>query len=247
MKRINRYFLKDTIRLETDFSQTDQSRGIDPPPVQKPYSDTQIIIDLPEKEKWSHVENIDLNTAIIKRKSRRKFRNNSLQLDELAYLLWATQGVKRMLDSGHAFRTVPSAGCRHAFETYLAVTNIDSLKKGVYRYLPVDNKLVMESQPDDLNIRLSEATLGQSFIAAAPATFIWSAIPYRMEWRYGPASYKVIAIDIGHVCQNLYLAVQAIGCATCAIAAYNQDLMDSLIGVNGNDEFTVYLAPVGKR
>jgi len=43
-----------------------------------------------------------------------------------------------------------------------------------------------------------------------------------MEWRYDLASHKVIAIDAGHVCQNLYLACEAIGAGTCAIAAYNK-------------------------
>jgi len=57
---------------------------------------------------------------------------------------------------------------------------------------------------------------------------------------------KVIALDAGHVCQNLYLAVAAIGAGTCAVAAYHHDMMDELLGVDGQDEFTLYLAPVGK-
>ncbi|WP_277058907.1 nitroreductase family protein [Trichlorobacter lovleyi] len=71
-------------------------------------------------------------------------------------------------------------------------------------------------------------------------------MPSRTEWRYAEASCKVIALDAGHVCQNLYLACQAINAGTCAIAAYRQDLMDALLGVDGNEELTVYLAPVGK-
>ena len=77
-------------------------------------------------------------------------------------------------------------------------------------------------------------------------TFIWTAIPYRMEWRYDLAAHKVIAIDAGHVCQNLYLACEAIGAGTCAVAAYHQELMDQLLRIDGKDEFTIYLAPVGK-
>ena len=53
-------------------------------------------------------------------------------------------------------------------------------------------------------------------------------------------------MDAGHVCQNLYLAAEAIKAGTCAIAAYDQSLMDNLLRVDGEDEFTVYLAPVGK-
>jgi len=52
--------------------------------------------------------------------------------------------------------------------------------------------------------------------------------------------------DAGHICQNLYLACEAIGAGTCAVNGYNQLAMDALLGLDGEDEFTVYLAPVGK-
>jgi len=53
-------------------------------------------------------------------------------------------------------------------------------------------------------------------------------------------------MDVGHLCQNLYLACAAIGSGTCAIAAYHQEQMDVLLKVDGEDEFTIYLAPVGR-
>jgi SagB-type dehydrogenase family enzyme len=68
-----------------------------------------------------------------------------------------------------------------------------------------------------------------------------------MEWRYDLAAHKVIAIDAGHVCQNLYLACEAIHAGTCAIAAYDQEAMDQFLRIDGKDEFTLYLASVGKR
>jgi len=76
--------------------------------------------------------------------------------------------------------------------------------------------------------------------------YIWVAVPYRMEWRYGLAAHKVIALDAGHVCQNLYLACEAVNAGTCAIAAYDQEELDELLGLDGENEFAVYLAPVGK-
>ena len=60
------------------------------------------------------------------------------------------------------------------------------------------------------------------------------------------ATNEVISIDAGHVCQNLYLACEAIGAGTCAIAAYDQGEMDKLLRIDGQDEFTIYLASVGK-
>ena len=41
-------------------------------------------------------------------------------------------------------------------------------------------------------------------------------------------------------------ACEAIGAGTCGVAAYHQELMDQLLGVDGEEEFAIYLAPVGK-
>ena len=76
--------------------------------------------------------------------------------------------------------------------------------------------------------------------------FIWTTIPNRMEWRYSVVSHKIIALDAGHVCQNLYLACESIGCGTCAIGAYDQEKMDKFLGVDGEEEFAIYAAPVGR-
>jgi SagB-type dehydrogenase family enzyme len=167
-------------------------------------------------------------------------------MDELSFLLWTTQGIKQALRPGTALRTVPSAGCRHALETYLCVLNIEGLKMGMYRYLPVEHQLLLEFHDEQLTHKIVMGTLQQGFTGKAAVTFIWTTIPYRMEWRYDIAAHKVIALDAGHVCQNLYLACEAIGAGTCGIAAYHQELMDALIRVDGSDEFSVYLAAVGK-
>jgi SagB-type dehydrogenase family enzyme len=241
-----RYFLKDSIRKTIDFSQTDQSRGVPPPPVEKPAEENAPRIELPGPEAWQTVQEIDLTTAIARRRSCRTFRTDPLSLGELAFLLWATQGVREVAGPSTAFRVVPSAGCRHALETYLSVLRVDGLDEGVYRYLPLEHQLVLVSRPADLGLRTAEAAFGQTFIASAAVTFIWTAIPRRMEWRYDLAAHKVIAIDAGHVCQNLYLACQAVEAGTCAVAAYDQERMDRLVGVDGEDEFVIYLAPAGK-
>lgn len=241
-----RYFLKDNVRLTIDFSLTDQHRGVPPPPVEKPFQSDRKRIDLIKKNKWRSIGKVDLISAIDHRRSHRVFTKEPLTIEELSFLLWATQGVRKRVDEGTAYRTVPSAGCRHALETYLCVLNIAELEPGIYRYLPLEHQLVQESGKELLPEQIVNAALGQPAAGKAAVTFIWTAIPYRMEWRYDLAAHKVIALDAGHVCQNLYLACEAIGAGTCAIGAYYQEQMDRLLGVDGKDEFTVYLAPVGK-
>lgn len=243
-----RQFLKDNLRQELNFQLTDQNQGVAPPPVQKPPKEGQLQIELPDAGQWSDFSTTSLLTALDNRRSHRRFKDLPLSRVELAYLLWATQGCKDVIAPGTALRTVPSAGCRHPFETYLAITAVEKLPTGIYRYLPVDHALVMEREVElaQLQRALASGTLMQTFTATAPVTFIWSVIPQRSEWRYHTAAHRVILMDAGHLCQNLYLASEAIGCGTCAIAAYHQQQMDRLIEVDGDEEFTIYLAPVGK-
>jgi SagB-type dehydrogenase family enzyme len=239
------YFLTDRIRDEVDFSSTLQSRGMHPPPVQKPIPPGSRIIPLPDRTTWS-IPLCDLQAAIANRESHRRFTAEPLSQDELAFLLWATQGVRRELHEAAVLRTVPSAGCRHPFETYLAVMRVQGVESGIYRYLPLEHAIVLVRDVENLPAQLAAATRGQVFAGQVAVTFLWTVIPARTEWRYAEASYKVIALDAGHVCQNLYLACEAIGAGTCAIAAYNQGLADDLLGVDEEEEFTVYIAPVGK-
>lgn len=241
-----RDFLKDSIRRSVDFRQTDQNRGIAPPPIEKSFDDRATRIDLISAGGWESIGAVNLVDAIRRRRSRRAFRAMPLTLEELSFLLWATQGIAMRLDEGHAYRTVPSAGCRHAFETYLCVLNVEGLERGFYRYLPMEHQLLHEFSEERMAEKIVAAAFGQPYPGKAAVTFVWTAIPYRMEWRYGPASYKVIALDAGHVCQNLYLACEAVGAGTCAVAAYDQEAMDRLLRLDGEEEFTIYLAPVGK-
>ena len=240
----NRYFLKDNIRKTINFAYTDQNKGIAPPPLEKHSSADAKKIKLPVVD-WEDKFDIKLTSAIANRESRRKYSNKPLNLEELSFLLYATQGV-RFISGGNAFRNVPSAGCRHALETYLAVFNVTDLNSGIYRYLPLSHELILEIEEDNLREKVIQSTMGQMFSGSGSLTFIWSAVPYRMEWRYGLASYKEIALDAGHVGQNLYLACEAIGTGTCAIAAYDQEYLDKLLHLDGEDEFAIYIAPVGK-
>jgi len=242
----HRYFLKDSIRKTIDFSKTDQSRRLPPPPIEKPYGKGQELIPLIPPSELADLYSVTLQSAIDNRRSRRKYRGQSISLTELSFMLWATQGIRQHTDSGHALRTVPSAGARHALETYLAVSNVDSLGKGFYRYLPLSHSLLVEKLDDLAGQKIAQAAFTQRWMADASVIFLWTTIPYRMEWRYGLAAHKVILLDAGHVCQNLYLACEAIEAGTCAVAAYDQEQIDGVLGLNGDDEFVIYTAAVGR-
>lgn len=68
-----------------------------------------------------------------------------------------------------------------------------------------------------------------------------------LKWKFDIIAHKKILIDIGHVCQNLYLASEFIESGTCAIGIYNQEMIDKLLWLDGDKEFVLYLALVGKK
>ena len=246
-----REMMKAYTTLDEDIV-SDQSSGVAQPPVDKPFSGIHAI---PLSMDFEHVvrDNSFLH-LLNSRISRRKYSDQPLTLDELAFLLWATQGVKTIVGNQNRVtrRTVPSAGSRHPFETYLLVQHVEGLAPGLYHYLALDHKLEFLGNVDNASDRINEACCGQGFMGDAAVNFIWTVFPYRSEWRYTVKAHKYALVDAGHVCQNLYLACEAIGCGTCAIGAYDQAAMDRLIGLDSlpscdeTDEFVVYAAPVGR-
>jgi len=223
---------------------SDQSKGVQQPPLEKPLKEDESRIDLPDPKSVQLSER-DIVTIFENRESRRMFDESQLSLEQLSFLLWATQGVKSIMGNRYATkRTVPSAGARHPFETYLWVKRVEGLEMGLYRYVALQHKLVL-IQGGDYTSDITNAAMGQKFVGDSACTFVWAIVPYRGEWRYHIGSHKPMLLDAGHVCQNLYLACQSLGLGTCAIAAYSQEPLDKLFQLDGEEEFSVYLSPVG--
>jgi len=242
-KYLRNQTLKGMTEMETGFS-----KGLPIPPLQKPYPSGGMLIDLPSHEACRALTSVALSDAIAHRESRRTFSEEAITLEELSFLLWATQGVRGFVRDGLVtLRNVPSGGGMHPFETYIAVHNIEGLKPGLYRYLAVEHQLLLEHEASEgLGSQLIEIANGQPWAGNGAATFVWSTRPPRTEYRYGDDSLKDILISAGHICQNLYLACEGLGLGTCAIVAYQQEPLDKLLGVDGDEEIALYLAPVGR-
>lgn len=223
---------------------TDQQLGVPPPPLEKAPAAGVQQFDLVPPGQFT-CGTMPLIQAIGKRRSRRTFKAAPLTLEELSFLLWSCQGIEKVVNETRAFRTVPSAGCRHPFETYALVNRVEGLQPALYRYLPVEHRLCLHDTDPGIALAIHVASEEQ-YVLESAATFIWTVVPYRTEWRYLHHSHRVILMDVGHACQNLYLAAESIGCGTCALGAYNQAKMDAALGVDGEEEFAIYLAPVGR-
>lgn len=227
-----------------DSYETDQEKQVAQPPLTKAaISDRTILLT---REFVAVVKEANYLTLLQQRKSHRIYKDASLTLEQLSFLLWSTQGVKAIRGNNYAtIRPVPSAGARHAFETYLAVFRVEGLENGIYHYLPLEHAIEFVAAVKDLEETVSDSLCEQQWAGKSAAVFFYSAVPYRSEWRYGIEAHKLMLLDVGHVVQNLYLSCQAIGCGTCAIAAFDQAKADGLLELDGENEYVIYAAPVG--
>ena len=230
-----------------ELSDSPQEGGALPQPaLELPAPADAELIDLPKPADVT-VPAMDLRQAVEGRRSLRKYAESALTLNELTYLLWVSQGVKHVSSRPSTARTVPSAGARHAFETLLLVNRVDGLAPGLYRYMAIENKLAKLPAPADINAQITKACRDQSQVATSAVTFIWAAVVERMFWRYVERGYRYLHLDAGHVCQNLALGAEQVNCGICPIAAFNDDELNGVLGLDGVEEFVIYLASVGKK
>jgi SagB-type dehydrogenase family enzyme len=188
------------------------------------------------------------------RKSERLYdENKTLTQPQLAFMLWSAQGVKYTRNEYASMRPVPSGGARHPFELYFTVRSggVEGLEEGVYHYLPFENvgtkDVAIEfiapitHYEETVNAMLSD----QKWTTKAPVTFFVSCIAYRAEWRYSTLSHRIFLIDLGHIGQNIMLSAAALGLGSCCLAAIDVTQCDSVLKLDGSEEYTVYAATIG--
>lgn len=225
-----------------DSKNTDQGKSKQPPALTfAASSNTYIelvppdVSKLPKKSFYDCAEN---------RMSIRKYSSSPLTQNELSFLLWETAKIKRQIKDWSR-RPIPSAGGRHCLKTYLYIDRVEDIPKGIYVYLPDEHGLRLVSDEQGIKDKLCKALYNQDFYSAV--IFLWSAVPYVMEYRYNTVAHKMIAFEAGHICQNLHLAAETIDCGCCAISAYFQTDVDEIVKVDGEEEFILYVATIGKK
>lgn len=238
-----RIFMEQT-RYE-HLTPSDQAQGMPAPPLEKSVPPSAVTVMLPGPEDIMVPEQ-GLRDAIEGRRSVRHYARDPLTIEELSYLCWCTQGIVQVKAPYYTLRNVPSAGGRHAFETYLLINRVDGTLPGLYRYLAFSHSLVTLDTASGISERTMSACLGQAFVRSSAVTFIWSVVIYRMAWRYSERAYRLVHLDAGHACQNLYLAAGQVGCGVCAIGAFDDEQMAGVLKIDGGEEFVIYCATVGK-
>jgi SagB-type dehydrogenase family enzyme len=193
------------------------------------------VINLPEPPGME----MNIHDAMESRRSRRSFDVGPITIEQASELLWATAGITG--EKGH--RAAPSAGATYPIDTYLIVEQVDGLTPGFYRYRETEHSLeiIIEGHFAE---KLADAALGQKQLKTASAIICLFAVEERTAKRYGDRAGRYVAMEIGHIGQNIYLAAEGLGLSTVAIGAFHDDKVSELFAVEGDP---LYFMPIGPR
>ena len=183
--------------------------------------------------------------VLSRRRSVRNFQDTPLTQAELSQLLWAAQGITRVV-RGFGLRTAPSAGALYPVETYLVIHSVEGIEPGVYHYA-VERHELDQLKVGDFRTAAARAALDQKIAYRANVVLVWTAVFERSKWKYKQRAYRYIYLDAGHIAQNLALAAVSLGLGSCQIAAIYDDEANALLGVDGVTESTIYMTVVGRE
>jgi SagB-type dehydrogenase family enzyme len=185
-----------------------------------------------------------LPEVVARRRSVREYDRRPMRLDQLSSLLAYSAGITDVRDPTLAFRAVPSSGALYPLELYLIVFDVEGLEAGVYHYGVERHELALLAS-GELRREAFRAALSQEMIGSASLVVVMTALFARVQWKYLDRSYRYALLEAGHLGQNVYLAATALGLGPCGIGAFFDDDFNRLLGVDGDDEATVYVMAVG--
>ena len=186
----------------------------------------------------------DLWQTLRTRRSKRNFLPESLTLNELNVLLWSTQGITADMGD-YQLRTAPSSGALYPIETWMVVNDVEGLEPGLY-HLDVKDWTLEGIKLGDLREAGHRVLRGQAMTRLAPVNMIWTAVMERCRAKYFERAYRYVWWDSATIGQNFLLGANALGLGACLMGSWYDDLAHELLGIDGQEHFSVLTGSVGR-
>lgn len=166
----------------------------------------------------------------------------------LSYLLHFSAGVTKTINyprlGALPFRAAACTGALYHIELYLVCAELQDLPAGVYHYNPLEHSLT-RLRRGDLRLAVLEATAGQPAVASAEAVLVYSDMPIRNALKYQARAYRHAFWDSGTILANSLALAADQQLPAQLILGFQDDRINNLLGINGRDEYSLALLPLG--
>lgn len=198
-----------------------------------------------------------LGDALERRRSRGRYDDSTLTVEQLSTLLGRASGVTATepVDTAHEptlsvdYRAYPSPGALYPIEIYPLVLDCDGLDEGVYYYLPEEHALrTLRSGEDAFPARVADLlSLPETVLdaTAANVTFVLTASFWRVIPKYGDRGYRYALQESGHLAQNVQLVAESLDLNSVPVGGFYDDDVNGLLDLDGVNEAAVYTVWVG--
>lgn len=209
------------------------------------------IIELPSSKNIR----VGLSIAIKSRRSVRKYSNKDMSLNDVANILYYTQGIcdevePYNLESNEKkikLRANPSAGGLYPIQLYVYMKNIKDLEDGIYTYYPYSHSLKpIKVNKEGLKIdNLAEFAIINAENANLVVFYVYNFL--KNSRKYGDAGLNYALIETGEMAQNLQLVSTALGYGACDIGGYEKQYIEELLNIDGVLKHVVHMTVVGSE
>lgn len=189
---------------------------------------------------------VPLGSVLQARHSLREFGSVPVPCAVLDMVLRAAYGRVSTADEEER-RTVPSAGALYPLRLIVIARDVAGLPGGAYRWRPADGQL-----GELADVRLPDS-LAHWFRARhvewqhAGAVIFVVADVLRACAKYGERGYRYALLEAGHVGQNICLAATALAVPHIPIGGFDDDVVNSALGLDVPAEVVVYSVVLGGR
>jgi len=184
-----------------------------------------------------------VESAIKMRRSIRSFSDKAVKLEQLSQILLSGAGITYNR-SGLALRAAPSGGALYPVELYIVAYNVESLEKGLYHFQVKDSSLVL-IKAGDFNRDIHLAANEQKTVGKSPFTIIITARIERSTQKYADRGFRYTYMECGAIGENIFLQTVASGMGTVMVGSFNDDKLNSFLGIDGIEEISLLLMPIG--
>jgi SagB-type dehydrogenase family enzyme len=207
----------------------DSARAVSDPGLDPPSIRAGAWVALPRSDPEG---TLSVEAAIRVRRSSRQVEMQPISLAEIAYVLEMACGNPHL-------ELAPSTGLM------VVANRVIGLDPGLYRYASARHRLE-RLRGGDLAEPLRQACLGQRKAARAAAAFLVAGNLAAAVARDGEHSYRDLLIEAGAIGERIYLAAEAIRLTARNLAAFLDDRLNGLVGLDGRDHAVLHLTVLGR-
>ena len=176
--------------------------------------------------------------AIEKRRTKRKWKNDSLSQQDISNILWVACG-KTMEESkrSKSRRTVPSSRNSQTIKVYVATD------KGLFNYDENSHGLHL-IKSDDIREKLTN----QKMMKNMPLGLVYVSDFSKLKGYVGTDDNRklfVVGTETGFISQNVYLYCASAGLNTAVIGLVNRDKLHATMGLVDYEK-VIFTQAIGK-